>query len=44
MRNERYFTDMTENRLKDLLEPFIGLKIIEIEITDDAREGRDQEK
>lgn len=43
-RNGRYFTDMTEKRLKVLLAPFQQLEIIEIIITSDVREGRQDEK
>lgn len=43
-RNGRYFTDMTEAKLKSILEPFKGLEIIEVEITSDVREGREEEK
>ena len=42
-RNGRYFTDLTEDRLKDLLLPFGELALIETEITKDVRAGREQE-
>jgi len=43
-RNGRYFTDLTEERLKVLLEPVESLEIIETFVTQDLREDRDGEK
>lgn len=43
-RNGRYFTDMTEERLKIILKAFSNLKIVEITVTGDARAGRESEK
>jgi SAM-dependent methyltransferase len=43
-RNGRYFTDMTEERLNDLLEKIGGFQILEFWITPDVRPGREEEK
>ncbi len=43
-RNDRYFTDLTEDRLASLLEPFHELSIIETTITSDIRIGKEDEK
>ncbi|HEY5556052.1 class I SAM-dependent methyltransferase [Acetobacterium sp.] len=43
-RNGRYFTDLTEKRLKVLLDPVEGFEIIETFVTEDMREDRDGEK
>lgn len=43
-RNGRYFTDMTEERMKKLLENVEGLEIEETWITSDVRPGRGEEK
>ncbi|HVI41619.1 MAG TPA: class I SAM-dependent methyltransferase [Anaerovoracaceae bacterium] len=43
-RNGRYFTDLTENRLKSLVANVKELKIIETTITGDVRAGRENEK
>ena len=43
-RKGRYFTDLTEDRLKQLLEPLHGFTIVETTITSDIRKGREEEK
>ncbi|HEY5589409.1 MAG TPA: class I SAM-dependent methyltransferase [Paludibacter sp.] len=43
-RNGRYFTDLTDERLKVLLEPVEGLEIIETFVTQDVRDDRDGQK
>jgi len=43
-RNGRYFTDLTEERLKLLLNPLDHLEIVETLITSDVRQGRENEK
>ena len=43
-RNGRYFTDLDEERLKNLLEPVAGLTVVETFITGDVREDRGEEK
>ena len=43
-RNGRYFTDLTEERLAQLLKPLTGLTIVETFITGDVREGRGDER
>lgn len=43
-RNERYFTDMTEEKFKELIKYIPGYELIETHITGDAREGREDEK
>lgn len=43
-RNGRYFTDLDEERLKALLEPVVGLTVVETFITGDVRDGRGGEK
>lgn len=44
VRNGRYFTDMTEERLKELVKTAGDFKEEEIWITGDVRQGRDDEK
>lgn len=44
IRNGRYFTDLTEDSLKTILDKVGGLEIISTGITGDARPGRDNEK
>lgn len=44
MRNGRYFTDLTEHSLADLLEEGTGLKIDDFWISGDVRPGRGDEK
>ncbi len=43
-RNDRYFTDLTEERFQALLDIFGGFVILEERITSDARKGRESEK
>lgn len=43
-RNGRYFTDLIEERMKVLIEPIEGFKIVETFVTEDVREDRDGEK
>ena len=43
-RNGRYFTDMTEERLKELISEVGHIKIVETMITSDVRPGREHEK
>lgn len=43
-RSGRYFTDLTEERLFKLLKPIKGLEVIEIFVTSDVRDGREEEK
>lgn len=43
-RNGRFFTDMTEESFKELLEKVPGLEIEDITITTDVRPGRGEEK
>ncbi|RBP61855.1 methyltransferase family protein [Alkalibaculum bacchi] len=43
-RKGRYFTDLTEDRLKQLLEPLKEFEIVETTITRDIRKGREEEK
>lgn len=43
-RNGRYFTDLDEALLEDLLQKTKGFRIIETHITTDVRPGRDDEK
>ena len=43
-RNERYFTDMTEEKFKELIKYIPEYELIETHITGDAREGREDEK
>jgi len=43
-RNERYFTDLTEQRFKDLISNVKNIQIKEIFISNDVRKGREQEK
>ena len=44
IRNGRYFTDLTEESLRAILEKVGGLEIIRTGITGDARPGREDEK
>ena len=44
IRNGRYFTDLTEESLKQILDQVGGLDIIRTGITGDARPGREDEK
>ena len=44
MRNGRYFTDLTENRLAELLQGLPELQLIETWITADVRPGRAEEQ
>ena len=44
VRNGRYFTDLTEESLKQILDQVGGLDIIRTGITGDARPGREDEK
>lgn len=43
-RDGRYFTDLTQEKLQSLLEPFEELELIELEVTSDARVGREDEE
>lgn len=43
MRNGRYFTNLTEDSLKALLEKTPSLQLVEISINGDVRPGREQE-
>lgn len=43
-RNGRFFTDMTEEQLRELLSSIRGLEIKECNITGDVREGRSDER
>ena len=43
-RNGRYFTDMTEESFKELLQKLGNLEIEETWITSDVRPGRGEEK
>lgn len=43
-RNGRFFTDMTEESFKELLEKVPGLEIEDLTITTDVRPGRGEEK
>ena len=43
-RNGRYFTDLTEESLRQILDQVGGLDVINTGITDDARPGREDEK
>lgn len=43
-RNGRYFTDLTEESLKVLLDLFNQLESVEISVTPDVRQGRENEK
>ena len=43
-RNGRYFTDMTERRLEELLKSVPHLRLEEAWLTTDVRPGRDTEK
>ncbi len=44
VRNGRYFTDLTEESLKQILDQVGGLDVIRTGITGDARPGREDEK
>jgi hypothetical protein len=43
-KNGRYFTYLTEDRLKELIHDFPELKIIELQVSDDYRVGHENEK
>ena len=43
-RNERFFTDLNEERFQSLIDEVQGFSIIEETITSDARKGREDEK
>lgn len=43
-RSGRFFTDMNENKLMSLLEPFDGITILEMKTTSDVRPNRENEK
>ncbi|MEO1814537.1 MAG: class I SAM-dependent methyltransferase [Acetobacterium sp.] len=43
-RNGRYFTDLDEERLAALIEPVVGLAMVETFVTGDVRDGRGGEK
>jgi SAM-dependent methyltransferase len=43
-RNGRYFTDLTEERLKKLFEAVPGLTVVETFVTGDVRDGRGDER
>lgn len=43
-RNGRYFIDLTEDRLMELLKPFDELEVIRSDITSDVRPGRENGK
>ena len=44
IRNDRYFIDMTEERIEELLQEVAGLEVEEAWITSDVRPGRGEEK
>ena len=44
LRNDRYFTDLTEELLKKLLDDVDGIALESLEITSDVRPGRENEK
>ena len=44
IRNGRFFTDMDEDRLGDILKVTEGLEILELWITGDVRPGREDER
>lgn len=43
-RNGRYFTDMTEDGMRKLMEEIKGVSVEEIWVTADVREGREEER
>lgn len=43
-RNNRYFTDFTEDKFDNFVRKFVNIEIIEQKITSDARKGRENEK
>ena len=43
-RNGRYFTDMTEEKFKELIKDIKEYKLIEKHITEDVRASRENEK
>lgn len=43
-RNERYFSDLTEETIKKIIQSIDGLEIVETKITSDVRVGREDEK
>lgn len=44
LRNDRYFTDLTEESLKELLDDVDDIALESLEITSDVRPGRENEK
>ena len=44
IRNGRYFTDMTETGLNELLSEVEGYQVVETNVTSDVRPGREEEK
>lgn len=42
--NGRYFTNLTEESFRELIGAFDELEVVEIEVTSDVREGREDEK
>ena len=44
LRNDRYFTDLTEENLKNLLDDVDGLALEAFKITSDVRPERENEK
>ena len=44
VRNDRYFTDMTESSFAELINEVTGFEIIEEWITSDVRPDREEEK
>ena len=43
-RNERYFTDLTEQKFKDIITKIDNIKVKEIFVSNDVRKGREKEK
>ena len=43
-RNERYFTDLTEQKFKDIIIKIDNIKVKEIFVSNDVRKGREKEK
>lgn len=43
-KNGRYFTNLTEESFRELIGDFEELEVVEIEVTRDVREGREDEK
>ncbi len=44
IRNGRYFTDLTQESLTEILQSVGGFEIVDIHISTDIRQGRDEEK